>query len=109
MTITLKRRNALLYEAKALVLKGWCQGRATVLIFEDGHVIGYNVCAYGALTYGLDSANADFPAMVSAWRALKVAVDKLYCGMSVFAYNDTPGRTKYEVAAMFDHAKKMPL
>lgn len=100
MTITLERRNALLDEAKALVLKGWCQGRART---------DNEVCAYGAVTVDIHLPSADMAAIGGAWRALKIALAKLGLGTSVFEYNDAPGRTKYEVAAIFDHAKLEPL
>ena len=55
-------------------------------------------CATGAcLRVGVDAA------------VLYDALEAAGLGRSLVSYNDFPGRTKYEVAALFDHAKEQPL
>lgn len=107
--ITLEARNARLDAAKALVLAGWCTrsnardpfGNATLP--EDRAAVAF--CAVGA-AIRVSVIPGDAAGM---GRALKGALAKLGFEPSISKYNDAPGRTKYEVAALFDHAKAEPL
>lgn len=116
--IALERRNALLDEAKALVLKGWCQD----YFAKDAHGIPVSVaeiahapnrakefCARGAC-WAASKGDA------STWRILDASLESAIrakfdasTNSTVAKYNNADGRTKYEVAAIFDHAKGMPL
>ena len=110
MTITLEERNAALDRAKALILQGWTQGalarnEAGESIYEDvsrRKEKGVCFCASGAVFV------AEGEAFGPAWRALRAVTIEL-CDAYPSNYNDVPGRTKYEVAALFDHAKEQPL
>lgn len=114
--ITRERRNALLDEAKALVLKGWCQyHQAEAVDGEPVDVTSENAvkfCAAGACVRvtGLHEclggdAKWDHPVFAAVLRA----TEHITGAKDVGGYNDHADRTKYEVAAIFDHAKEMPL
>ena len=79
----------ILSEAARLVEKGWCQGRLRS---------GLGVCAVGAI---LDAGRSD--------NGLNVAVSALVQEIGtpdIGRWNDTPGRTKEEVATALRNAKR---
>jgi hypothetical protein len=114
MTITLAERNAALDRAKALILQGWTQG--AVARNDSEQEVGYDdpaaicFCAYGAIGKVSMDAGISYESLSSV---LKCALgkqqpkdeDRFY----VSIWQDRAGRTKYEVAALFDHAKEQPL
>jgi hypothetical protein len=104
----LEARNAKLDEAKALILKGWCQ----------------NVYARDSFGNEIDAKSPDATCFCVIGAIIHICEKPLYRIVSnalyavkndvllmdgLTPYNDAPGRTKYEVAALFDHAKEMPL
>jgi len=107
---TLEARNAALDRAKALVLAGWCQGvfarDASGMPTRVERKEAVSFCIVGA-TFRATGVKVltDAP----CGDALKRALVGLGFGESLARYNDEEGRTKYEVAAIFDHAKEMPL
>jgi hypothetical protein len=84
---------------------GWCQGttardkQGRPLDFPQEHLKNLgSVCAIGAVSI----VDSDFGPLQTAYHILDRAVrDQSYC---IIIYNDTPGRTKQEVLAVFDKA-----
>lgn len=111
--LTLEQRNAKLDAAKALVLKGWCQGtlardaqdRRCSPIDQQAT----NFCVVGALRKAANVTGTFTPWEDALFIALRRATVVVTGSDNVGSYNDAPGRTKYEVAALFDHAKEQPL
>lgn len=107
----LEKRNAVLDAAKALVLKGWCQNTYAMAEGFEVRVSSPRAtcfCAAGAVmrTEGF-AVERGTPALAALDAvARRFSPD---CRNAIAAYNDAPGRTKYEVAALFDHAKEEPL
>lgn len=115
----LEARNAKLDAAKALILRGWCQGayarRADGTSVDIKYIREKSAtcfCAKGAI-HRVEDKTSDSAVLrnkTPAIMALEAAVEKITDGKSnAIRYNDAPGRTKYEVAALFDHAKETPL
>ena len=106
--MNLEERNAVLDQAKALILAGWCQGAlardafGSVIQPERAEAVAF--CAVGAVFRVAEIGQAR-----RAGNALKSALVLLGFEPKIGRYNDAPGRTKYEVAAIFDHAKEQPL
>lgn len=109
--ITIEQRNAKLDEAKALVLAGWTQRAlardAGGFSVEYERPIAVSFCAMGACFRVDDTITSGLSFVMH--RALQDALISLGFDRMVGPYNDAPERTKYEVAALFDHAKGMPL
>jgi hypothetical protein len=111
----LEQRNANLDKAKDLILTlGWTQGEYardnTGMPCSLLSAYVSCLCARGAIMRVIrqeaDMREYNSPEML-AW---ELAVSGLLAhGRSDIDYNDEPGRTKYEVAALFDHAKEIPL
>lgn len=108
--IPIERRNANLDEAKALVLKGWCQqsyakdASGRDVQFDSERAVCF--CMAGAVYRAAGSW--DQGGRSPERLAIDAALSKLNCPPTT-CYNDAEGRTKSEVAAIFDHAKEMPL
>lgn len=109
---TLEERNAIYDQAKALVLQGWCQGDYAkndynVSVNWIGDYYEHrNFCGIGALLNRLPlSSLYERDLYLEPLREVLMPM-----GFKTFSeYNDVPRRTKYEVAAIFDQAKEMPL
>lgn len=93
----------ILDDAKALIEKGWHQGYyARDVHGERRHPTDANAvafCAIGALERAAEDQSV--LALAIAKRAVRLAVP----GEDVVGFNDAPGRTKEEVAAVFEAAK----
>jgi len=103
--MTLEERNAKLEEAKQLVLRGWCQGAC--FKNEEGRAVGFSqpsisCCALGAIWRVMEDSPFGDPFHLCELVG-KRGFD------SVGGWNDEPGRTVEEVAALFDRAKELPL
>ena len=89
---------AILMKAKALLRRGWGQGSFRKV--ESG-TLGIKYCAVGAVEAAFASElHADFDAKHEALRA----VYREAGGESLITWNDTPGRKKSEVMALFTRA-----
>lgn len=108
--MTLEERNDLLDRAQALVLQGWTQGaNARNAEGKDTYSARADAtcwCVYGACFADREAYNVGL--INQALAALETAA-KSFGYTSAPSFNDTPSRTKYEVAALFDHAKLQPL
>lgn len=106
--MTLEERNAALDRAKALVLAGWTQGTNARDQFGTStapvrkNAVAF--CANGAILFSVP-----FGETRVLVKAVRGALEDLGFPPAIPRYNDVPGRTKYEVAALFDHAKEQPL
>lgn len=124
--ITLKQRNAKLDEAKALIEKGWLQGKnwaknadGTVPERNDLVVVeGASFCVWGALSFvasgNVRDADADASVAVvdAAVKALEVALNKrkgVVKSEGIIAYNECPTTTKDDILSLYDAAKLEPL
>ena len=114
--ITLEERNARLNEAKALVLKGWC--RVDYAKDAEGFTVHYTdpnaacFCLFGAIlrvSYPDRMKPVEDRSYASMHDSIRDALGSLGYDGAGSKYNDALGRTKYEVAALFDHAKEQPL
>jgi hypothetical protein len=84
---------------------GWCQGtdardkQGQILEFPKEHFENLgSVCAVGAVSI----VEADFEPLQAAHHILDMVVSDQF--PTIIRYNDTPGRTKQEVLAVFDKA-----
>lgn len=73
------------------VEKGWCQG-----LMREGR----NVCAYGAIDIVARNNDRLYTGLVTRVRRV------IGSGKTISGWNDYPGRTKVEVAAMFRRAAR---
>lgn len=103
--MTLEERNAKLDEAKALILKGWCQNS----LAQDENNSSVDMRAPEAVKFCILGAIYRIGFANEIYSATKNATQALGFGDLMTTYNNAPGRTKYEVAAIFDHAKEQPL
>lgn len=113
----IENRNALLDAAKALVIAGWCQDHfakdasgdpVPTCDFARFMARAKSFCARGAC---LAAAAGDLPTFLALDESLEAAIrTRIDASLdsTVAKYNNAPGRTKFEVAAIFDIAKEQP-
>lgn len=102
--MTLEERNEKLDAAKALVLKGWAQRTFYVVI--KGQLC---FCVLGALREAFHCTPSLLDSNLISSMEHAAGLEAQGNPWQLAKWNDTPGRTKYEVAALFDHAKEQPL
>lgn len=109
--MTLEERNEKLDAAKTLVLRGWTQGASArnaegqAVTARDSTAVCW--CINGAVVRVCTAQSKED--LYALTNALSYAAGALKLDKNYITYNDFPGRTKYEVAALFDHAKEQPL
>ncbi len=105
--------NALLVRARALIRKGWTQGpMARGKSGRPVRVTGpaaCKFCAYGSLVraeFELRRGAADgYYVYMAAFARLNRTVRRRFCTPGgLISYNETPGRKKSAVIALFDEA-----
>lgn len=108
--MTLEERNQKLAEAKALVLKSWNQGcfarNAEGLKVGATSPEAVSFCMFGAIMKVTenDDGHTTAPIYLAIWaQEMKHGIGNM------IQYNDTKGRTKEEVAAIFDYAMAEPI
>lgn len=104
MTKTVEQLAA---EAAALIRKGWCQGylstdtEGNVAYPEEGNVANY--CAIGAMSEVAPKDDDGIDLYIKLLDEFQAHLGPKEGGMyTIASFNDAPGRTAEEVAAVFD-------
>ena len=100
--------SELLHEAASLVEFGWCQGATARTVTG----VPVDVCADDAATWSLlgalqAAAFRDQPMEVDDIRVAMEAIGELIVDPSLSNWNDTPGRTQFEVASLLARAESL--
>ena len=106
----IKPIKQILTEARALIEKGWTQGKLAKNVW--GHQVRYDdpdacaFCSLGALRKAVHKINPDLYPKLRHQLALAIGEDPSAGSeyYQVVRFNDAPGRTQAEVLAMFDKA-----
>lgn len=108
--MTKEERNAKLEEAKQLLLAGWCQGKLAADISGARVPAEHESAVYFCLEGAMIKVSGT-PYWSYLWTAVRLAAKAANIATQdeLIEWQDTPGRTKYEVAALFDQAKEQPL